>query len=104
MRVILKNLKNRRHRRDFASDFFNTFGYKPEFQPMKKITLALSAAVLLGLGAQAQSTYELVAPPDMNGTSSFRAPNGTSAHKLHRALFFVHSYEMLPMNLATINS
>jgi hypothetical protein len=71
---------------------------------MKKITLAFYAAVLFGFGLQAQSTYELVAPPDMNGTSSFRAPNGTAAHTKHRALFFIHPYEMLPMNMATINS
>lgn len=71
---------------------------------MKKITHALFGALLLGFGANAQTTYEHVAPPDMSGTSSFRAPNGTAAHAKFRNLFYVHPYEMLPMNLATINS
>lgn len=71
---------------------------------MKKITLALLAAVCSVSSSFAQANYVLVAPANNNSTSQFRAPNGSQEHAFQRTVMYIHPYELLPMNLATINS
>lgn len=69
---------------------------------MKKITfIALSVLALAGVGI-AQPTFSIVAPPDNNSTSQFRAPNGTASHAHMQACFLVKASELTPMALANI--
>ncbi len=62
---------------------------------MKKITSLLFACTLLFFGKLiAQPTVYIEAPPYDNGTSSNRAPNGTSAHTYMRACALVLASEL----------
>lgn len=71
---------------------------------MKKITLACLAVTCFAGSAFSQLNYTQVSPPDNGSTSAFRGPNGTSGHALQRSLMFIHPYELLPMNSASITS
>lgn len=71
---------------------------------MKKITLSFLATVTLLTTGYSQAVYNLVAPANNNATSYLRAPNGTSAHANQRSVMFIHEWELLPMNLSTINT
>src|ERR1043166_7371982 len=70
---------------------------------MKKITLVLFAMCNCAL-LSAQTTYNFAIPNNNGGTSEFRAPNGTQDHAYMWNIMYVHQYELLPMNLSTINS
>jgi hypothetical protein len=69
---------------------------------MKKFTLAVFAAISFAGSVLAQPTFSVVAPPDNNSTSQFRAPNGTSGHAFMHAVFLVKQSELTPMALANI--
>lgn len=71
---------------------------------MKKITLAIVAALTFSFLGKAQLNYTLPAPLANGGTSNLRAPSGTSLHASTRSVMFIHEQEMLPMNLCDINS
>ncbi len=71
---------------------------------MKKFTLAVFAAFALAGSVIAQPTFSILAPPDNNSTSQFRAPNGTSGHAYMHAVFLVKQSELTPMVLANITT
>ncbi|MBL7931176.1 MAG: hypothetical protein JNL60_04720, partial [Bacteroidia bacterium] len=72
---------------------------------MKKTTLLMQLVLVLIVGSvYAQPNYNHEAPAyDMSGTT-VRAPNGLSTYANLNAIMYIHSYEMLPMNLATFTS
>ena len=71
---------------------------------MKKITLALVAAVGFWGSVHSQANFLIQAPVNNGSTSEFRAPNGTNLHAFQRTVMYISAAEMLPMSLSSITS
>lgn len=70
---------------------------------MKKIYLAIAAAVTLFGSVNAQVTTTVTAPNASNATTGVRAPNGTTGHTTMRAVFLVPASELSALS-PTINT
>ncbi|MBI2723080.1 MAG: T9SS type A sorting domain-containing protein [Bacteroidetes bacterium] len=70
---------------------------------MKKIYLAIAAAVTLFGSVSAQVTTTVTAPNNSNATTSNRGPNGTTSHTTMRGVFLVPGTELSALS-PTINS
>ncbi len=61
---------------------------------MKKITLALFAAIALAGSVFGQATVIIQAPPSNGASTQVRAPNGNSSHSAMRSCFLIRATEL----------